>query len=80
MKVNVRVADKKKKEVKITTEFIRLDSALKLSDAVESGGQAKNVIQGGQVKVNGDVCTLRGKKLRPGDSFEFSRCIYNISI
>ena len=51
----------------ISTEFIKLDSALKLANAVESGGMAKLIIQDGQVQVNGEVCTMRGKKLRPGD-------------
>ncbi|MBO5359513.1 MAG: RNA-binding S4 domain-containing protein [Clostridia bacterium] len=51
----------------IDTDFIRLDSALKLADVVQSGGHAKVVIQDGEVKVNGEVCTMRGKKLRDGD-------------
>ena len=74
MKIKVKVAEKK--EIKISTEFIRLDAALKLADAVESGGQAKVVIQNGEVKVNSEVCTMRGKKLRPGDSFEFYHRTY----
>ena len=53
----------------IDTEFIKLDSALKYANAVESGGFAKTVIQEGEVKVNGEVCTMRGKKLYPGDRF-----------
>ena len=80
MKLNVKIAQKKKSEIQITTEFIRLDSALKLCNAVESGGQAKSVIQDGQVSVNGEVCVLRGKKLRPGDNFEFMHCVYSISM
>ncbi len=52
----------------ITTEFIRLDSLLKLCSLAESGGHAKSLIQGGGVKVNGEVCTMRGKKLRDGDT------------
>ena len=54
--------------VPITTEFIRLDALLKLADAVSSGGEAKTVIQAGEVSVNGQVCLQRGKKLRPGDT------------
>ena len=50
------------------TEFIKLDSLLKLAGLVETGGEAKLLIQNGQVEVNGEVCTMRGKKLRPGDS------------
>ena len=55
----------------IQTEFIKLEAALKLANAVPSGGMAKNLIQEGQAKVNGEVCTMRGKKLYPGDRFEF---------
>ena len=53
--------------VNITTEFIKLDALLKFSSLVGSGGEAKMLIQDGQVKVNGEICTMRGKKIRPGD-------------
>lgn len=78
MKYNVKVAKKPEKEVMITTEFIRLDSALKLSNAVTTGGAAKMLIQDGLVKVNGEVCLSRGKKLRENDKFEFEHIIYKI--
>ncbi len=78
MKINVRVAEKKKVEKKIDTEFIRLDAFLKFVDAVQSGGHAKAVIQNGEVKVNGEKCEQRGKKLRPGDTAEFNRTIYTV--
>lgn len=52
----------------IHTEFIRLDALLKLSALVPTGGQAKALIQEGAVRVNGEVCTMRGKKLRAGDT------------
>ena len=52
----------------IHTEFIKLDSLLKLAGLVETGGEAKLLIQNGQVEVNGEVCAMRGKKLRPGDT------------
>lgn len=55
--------------IPITTEFIRLDAALKLSGLVDTGGQAKMFIQEGHVLVGGEPCPLRGKKLYPGDSF-----------
>lgn len=55
-------------KILIYTEFIKLDSLLKLAGLVETGGEAKLLIQNGQVEVNGEVCTMRGKKLRPGDS------------
>ena len=70
MKVHVKVVPKTRAKLQIKTEFIRLDSALKLSSAVSTGGEAKFVIQDGLVKVNGTVCTQRGKKLRVGDFFE----------
>lgn len=57
-------------EVRIATEFIKLDSFLKFSGAAETGGQAKELVQGGAVKVNGEVCTMRGKKIKPGDVVE----------
>lgn len=53
--------------VPIKTYFIKLDSLLKLADLVESGGTAKMIILEGRVSVNGEVCTMRGKKIRPGD-------------
>ena len=55
--------------VRIDTEFIKLESAMKLANTVPSGGVDKVKIQGGEVMVNGEVCTMRGKKLRPGDVF-----------
>ncbi len=55
-------------KVKITTEFIKLDQLLKFSGAVAIGSEAKELILDGQVKVNGDVCTMRGKKIRSGDT------------
>ena len=59
------------KTMTITTEYIKLQDLLKLANAVETGGEAKERIQGGEVKVNGEVCTMRGKKLRPGDTVTF---------
>ena len=53
--------------ITITTEYIKLQDLLKLGGAVETGGQAKLVIQNGDVTVNGEVCTMRGKKMRKGD-------------
>ncbi|WP_101697448.1 RNA-binding S4 domain-containing protein [Clostridium minihomine] len=57
--------------ITIDTEFIRLDALLKLAGAVETGGHAKIVVQNGEVLVNGQVCTMRGKKMRNGDQAEF---------
>ena len=56
-----------KETVLIHTEYIKLDSFLKLASAVSSGGEAKILIEEGKVSVNGELCTVRGKKLRPGD-------------
>ena len=57
-------------EITISTEFIKLEAFLKFAGAVSTGGEAKNLIQDSLVKVNGEVCTMRGKKLRPGDTVE----------
>ncbi|MBE6783946.1 MAG: RNA-binding S4 domain-containing protein [Ruminococcaceae bacterium] len=78
MKIKVKIKEKETKKVSIDTEFIRLDAFLKICDAVQSGGHAKIVIQEGEVKVNGEVCTQRGKKMRTGDKAEFERKIYEI--
>ena len=71
MKVTV-----KKKEngtlLPISTEYIKLQDAMKFANIVYSGGEAKVLIQEGQVTVNGEVCTMRGKKLYNGDSFQFA--------
>ena len=58
--------------IKVEGEFIKLQDALKFSGLCETGGHAKVVIQNGEVKVNGEVCTMRGKKLRTGDPAEFN--------
>ncbi|MGN0579899.1 MAG: RNA-binding S4 domain-containing protein [Ruminococcus sp.] len=55
-------------EIKITTEFIKLDALLKFSGLADTGGEAKLMIQNGEVKVNGEICTMRGKKIRSGDT------------
>ena len=57
-------------KVPITTEYIKLQDLLKFAGVVDTGGMAKEAIQAGEVKVNGEVCTMRGKKLRPGDVAE----------
>ena len=59
-----------KATVQIRTEFIKLQDLLKFAGAVETGGDAKLIIQEGRVSVNGEVCTMRGKKIRPGDVVE----------
>lgn len=64
--------------IKINSEYIRLDDMLKLAGAVETGGQAKLFIQDGQVLVNSEVCTMRGKKMRNGDTAEFNGVTYEV--
>ena len=76
MKIKVRIKEKEQKTVKIETVFIRLDNFLKLCDAVQSGGHAKIVIQDNEVKVNNEICNMRGKKLRTNDKVEFENKIY----
>lgn len=76
MKIKVKIKEKQKVVKKIDSDFIRLDAFLKMCDAVQTGGHAKIVIQEGEVRVNGEVCTQRGKKMRAGDSAEFENIIY----
>ena len=66
-------------QVSIQTEFIKLESAMKLANILPSGGTAKLEIQDGNVQGNGEVCTMRGKKLYPGDKFTFDGVTYLIS-
>ncbi len=77
MKVTVKRKDTSI-QVAITTEFIKLESAMKLANAIATGGEAKAVIQEGLVSVNGEMCTMRGKKLYPGDHFAFEGQSYKI--
>ena len=78
IKITAKVVPMAKKQVQITTEFIRLDAALKLADAVQTGGHAKIVITEGEIKVNGEICTQRGRKLRKGDTFSFANTVSEI--
>ncbi len=79
MKVTVK---KKDNSIPLTiqTEYIKLQDAMKYANIVYSGGEAKALIQEGEVTVNGEVCTMRGKKLRPGDKFGFNGETYLITI
>ena len=65
--------------IEISTEFIKLDSFLKSAGMLETGGQAKEVVQAGLVSVNGEVCTMRGKKIRPGDDVAFQGAHYTVA-
>ena len=70
MKVTVKKKNNSQ-PLEISTEFIKLQDALKFANLVGSGGEAKVLIQDGAVTVNGEICTQRGKKLRPGDTVCF---------
>ena len=67
------------KEIIIKTEYIRLDDLLKLEGLVQTGGHAKFVIQNGEVKVDGETCLMRGKKLRPGNVAEFEGAVLKVT-
>ena len=67
------------KTITITTEFIKLQDLLKFANLVETGGEAKERIQAGEVTVNGEVCTMRGKKIRPGDDVVFQGEHYTVA-
>ncbi|MCI9196255.1 MAG: RNA-binding S4 domain-containing protein [Angelakisella sp.] len=70
--------EKKIEVVVITTPFIKLDSFLKFAGAAETGGQAKELVQGEDVLVNGEICTMRGKKLRPGDTVDVRGRVFSV--
>ena len=63
----------------ISTEFIKLDSLLKIAGLTGTGGEAKYVISEGMVKVNGETCTVKGKKIYPGDRIEFAGTVLNVA-
>ena len=67
------------KTIIITTEFIKLQDLLKFANLVETGGEAKERVQAGEVTVNGEVCTMRGKKIRPGDDVCFQGKHYTVA-
>ena len=66
------------KTITITTEWIKLQDLLKFAGLVETGGEAKELIQAGQVQVGGEVCLQRGKKVRPGDDVFFNGAHYTV--
>ena len=70
-KVKVRLLQIREEALPIRTPFIKLDQALKFCGIAETGGHAKELVEKGAVRVNGEVCTSRGKKLVPGDTFEY---------
>lgn len=68
----------KKEKLPIRTEVIRLDAALKFAGCAPTGGEAKLLIENGEVRVDGEVCTQRGRKLRPGAVFSVGGAVYEI--
>jgi ribosome-associated protein len=77
-KISARIKQKEHRQIQIDSDFIRLDALLKLVNAVMTGGHAKIVIQEGDVKVNGEVCTARGKKIHQGENVEFDSIVYEV--
>ena len=69
----------KTEQIFITTEFIKLDSLLKFAGAADIGSHAKELVLSGLVKVNGEVCLMRGKKLYPGDYAELDGVRYEVA-
>ncbi|MBR3767680.1 MAG: RNA-binding S4 domain-containing protein [Clostridia bacterium] len=78
-KIKVRAKIETKEFLYITTPFIKLDSAMKLSGLADTGGMAKMMIEDGLVKVNGEVCIQRGKKLYPGDKILFRNSLFEVA-
>lgn len=66
------------KQIKINTEFIKLEQLMKYASMVQTGGEAKMLINQELVLVNGEICTQRGKKIRPGDQVEFDGETYEV--
>lgn len=65
--------------IKIEEEFIRLDNLLKFSGIASTGGQAKILIQNGEIKVNDEICTMRGKKMRVGDKAQYRQRVIEVA-
>lgn len=78
-KIKVKLLEMHEEKLYITTPFIKLDAALKFCGIAETGGHAKILIEGERVRVNGEVCTRRGKKLFPGDTFDFRDQLFVIT-
>lgn len=68
----------KKHEIEIKTEYIKLQDLLKFSTLTSTGGEAKILVQEGAVSVNGEVCTQRGKKIRPGDEVQIADILLTV--
>lgn len=77
-RLNAKIAARQREKIEISTPFIKLDSLLKFAGAAETGAVAKQLVQEGCVKVNGEVCTARGKKIKSGDIVSFLKTDYEI--
>lgn len=78
MKVKVKIKKKENQSVFIHTEYITLDSALKVAEIAGTGGQAKILIKSDEIKVNGEICNVVRKKLYVGDCFSFEGKLFEI--
>lgn len=67
-------------EIKITTPFIKLDQLVKFAGLAETGAKAKILIELGEFNVNGDLCTKRGKKIKPGDIIDFKNKKFKVVV
>lgn len=77
-KISAHVKVLPQKQIKINTDFIKLDAFLKLCGEAQTGGHAKAVIQSGEVFVNNEICLARGKKLRTGDKVKFDGTVFEV--
>ena len=80
MKIKVKTAPHEQVNAEINTEFIQLQSFLKFMGIAETGGEAKEMVQNGIIRVNNEICTARGKKLRNGDKVSAFGTDYNITV
>ena len=78
MKIKVKAATRKREDVIISSDFIRLDSLLKFKGVAFTGGEANQFILDGYAKVNNEICTARGKKIKSGDTVSFLNTDYKI--
>lgn len=77
-RLNAKIAARQREKIEISTPFIKLDSLLKFAGAAETGAVAKQLVKEGRVKINGEVCTARGKKIKSGDIVSFLKTDYEI--
>ena len=78
-KIKVKLLEMEEKTLPVTTPFIKLDAALKFSGVAETGGHAKLLVEEGRIRVNGESCSQRGKKLYPGDTFEYKNIRFTVT-